>query len=232
MLPRLLRNFPLKFRVYARIFREVFWRFPRSRCSTPQDAGPCFRRKFISCGSELELTNRGLLTPTPNQPRLGLVARSRGPTQICIRGVCHWTGEPKSRRAGRAVESQSRRATERARGRQPSPPRPLRASTPVAVPDAPRNFDAPLPPHSAFRLLSLLAHTRTWPFAVAKATGLPNASATRLDVTMGPQTSRDPPTEHLPAIPHRPCSSPDRRSSPLCRADKHLFYHVFYRLPG
>ena len=179
----------------------------------------------MRCG----LLNGGLLTPTRSQLRLGSVARSRIPMQIRILGVCHWAGEP---RAGRAVESQSRRATERARGRQPSPPRPLRASTPVAVPDAPRNFDAPLPPHSAFRLLSLLAHTRTWPFAVAKATGLPNASATRLDVTTGPQTSRDPPTEHLPAIPHRPCSSPDRRSSPLCRADKHLFYHVFYRLPG
>ena len=27
-------------------------------------------------------------------PRLGLVAGSRGPTQIHIRGLCHWAGEP------------------------------------------------------------------------------------------------------------------------------------------
>jgi len=78
--------------------------------------------------------------------------------------------------------------------------------------------------HSELRLLCFTSHIRTWAFAVAKATGLVDASAARPGAVAGPPTSRDPPTQPPPAIPHRPCSSPDRRSSPLCGADRHLFY--------
>ena len=38
-------------------------------------------------------TKRGFLTTTRSQLRLGLVEGSRGPTQIHIRGLCHWAGE-------------------------------------------------------------------------------------------------------------------------------------------
>ena len=44
-------------------------------------------------------------------------------------------------------------------------------STPIArtVPGAVRECDVPVPPCSAFRLLSSLSHSHAWPFAVAKA---------------------------------------------------------------
>ena len=52
-----------------------------------------------SCGIALNSTTR-------KHPRLGLVAGSRGPTQIHIRGLCHWAGEP------RATSAPSHRADE------------------------------------------------------------------------------------------------------------------------
>ena len=63
--------------------------------------------------------NRGFLTTTRSQHWLGLVAGSRGPTQIHIRGLCHWAGEP----AGHlGAESPSRRTSGPASARKPSPP--------------------------------------------------------------------------------------------------------------
>ena len=55
-----------------------------------------------------------LNSTTRRHPRLGLVAGSRGPTQIHIRGLCHWagvyTGEPTGRPTGHlGAESMSRR---------------------------------------------------------------------------------------------------------------------------
>ena len=41
-----------------------------------------------SCGIALNSTTQR------HPPRLGLVSGSRGPTQIHIRGLCHWAGEP------------------------------------------------------------------------------------------------------------------------------------------
>ena len=67
---------------------------------TPPAVGPCFRRNFFSCGSYLDQNRPGFLTITQSQPRLGLMAGSRGPTQIHIRGLCHSaTAGPVSRRA-------------------------------------------------------------------------------------------------------------------------------------
>ena len=55
---------------------------------------PCFRCNFIPRRLIPPITKRGFLTTTRSQPRLGLVEGSRGPTQIHIRGLCHWAGEP------------------------------------------------------------------------------------------------------------------------------------------
>ena len=71
-----------------------------------------------SCGIALNSTTR-------RHPRLGLVsalvAGSRGPAQIHIRGLCHWAGEP----AGHlGAESPSRRTARPASARKTSPPCP------------------------------------------------------------------------------------------------------------
>ena len=67
-----------------------------------------------SCGIALNSTTR-------RHPRLGLVSGSRGPTQIHIRGLCHWAGEP----AGHlGADSPSRRAAEHASAKRTKPPCP------------------------------------------------------------------------------------------------------------
>ena len=93
-----------------------------SGCSaTPQDVGPFFRRNFISRGICIGQNKPWLPDYTRSQPRLGLVGGSRGPTQIHIRGLCHWAGEP----AGHLVaESPSRRTAGPASARKTSPPCP------------------------------------------------------------------------------------------------------------
>ena len=65
-----------------------------------------------SCGISLNSTTR-------RHPRLGLVVRSRDPTQIHIRGLRHWAGEP-ARHLG--AESPSRRSAGPASARKTSPP--------------------------------------------------------------------------------------------------------------
>ena len=65
-----------------------------------------------SCGIALYSTTR-------RHPRLGLVAGSHGPTQIHIRGLCHWAGEP----AGHlGAESPSRQTAGPTSARKTSPP--------------------------------------------------------------------------------------------------------------
>ena len=106
------------------------------------------------------------LTTTRSQPRLGLVEGSRGPTQIHIRGLCNWVGEP----AGHlGAESPSRRTAGPTSAKRTKPPCPHwpRAR---AFSDAPRECGVPTPPCSALRLLSSPAHSRACPFAVARAT--------------------------------------------------------------
>ena len=89
-----------------------------------------------------------LNSTTRRHPRLGLVAGSRGPTQIHIRGLCHWAGEPAGHLGPR------RRVTEptnrRARKRQENKPA---LSTPIAriVPGAVRECDVPVPGSAAIR---------------------------------------------------------------------------------
>ena len=67
------------------------YREPRRRVvrSTPPGARASvisFAVTLFRVGSALDKRNRGFLPPTRSQPRLGLVAGSRGPTQIHIRG--------------------------------------------------------------------------------------------------------------------------------------------------
>ena len=67
-----------------------------------------------SCGIALNSTTR-------MHPRLGLVAGSHGATQIHIRGLCHWAGEP----AGHlGAESPSRGTAGPTSARKTSPPYP------------------------------------------------------------------------------------------------------------
>ena len=68
----------------------------------------------VTVGSRLALNST-----TRRYPRLGLVVRSRGPTQIHIRGIHHWAGEPE-RHLG--AESPSRRSAGPASARKTSPP--------------------------------------------------------------------------------------------------------------
>ena len=91
-----------------------------SRTNTAPDMKRFFRA-FLhgtfyggSCGIALNSTTR-------RHPRLGLVSGSRGPTQIHIRGLCHWAGEP----AGHlGAESPSRRTARPASARKTSSPCP------------------------------------------------------------------------------------------------------------
>ena len=114
-------------------------------------------------GSEANTTNCGSATSIQSQPWLDLVVRSRVSTQP------HFS----------ATGPVSRRAATPPRHRADEPPSPqapekneLASSTPTprTVPGAPRECRAPTPPRSAFRLLSTPAHSRAWPFAVARAT--------------------------------------------------------------
>ena len=54
-----------------------------------------------SCGIALNSTTR-------RHPRLGLVAGSRGPAQIHIRGLCHWAGEPAVQAGGQHPPTRAR----------------------------------------------------------------------------------------------------------------------------
>ena len=196
---------------------------PRSllESCTPPSIGPFFCRNFISRGIGIGQNKLWLPTPDPKPTpawlggAIGAIAREDANPHP---GASATRPE---RRTSRRVAKPTHHRTRKIQANSPA----STASTPVAVPDAPaismprRRRTLPF----AFSRRSL-TYARTWTFAVAKATGLVEASAARPDAVAGPPTSRDPPTQPPPAIPHRPCSSPGRRSSPLCGADRHLFY--------
>ena len=72
------------------------------------------------------------------------------------------------------------------------------------VPGAVRECDVPVPPCSAFRLLSLLSYLHAWPFAVAKAKATQVCTRNRtspLAVEESPPSSRDPSTRPLRRSP-------------------------------
>ena len=100
--------------------------------------------------------------PMRTHRQRGLAIRSRVLTHPRIRGLCHWAGEPAGRHG---AESPSRRAAEHASERKSSSPRLHR----------PQGLSQTHPAHAVFRhrrvrLLWSPAHSRAWPFVVAKAT--------------------------------------------------------------
>ena len=109
--------------------------------------------------------NGGLATPTRSQPLLGLVEGPRGPTQIHIRGLCYWAGEPSGH-----LSAPSHRADEPPGPQAPGNKPALYTLMARIVPGAVRECDVPVPPCSVFRLLSSFSYSNAWPFAVAKAT--------------------------------------------------------------
>ena len=88
---------------------------------TPQDVGPFFRRNFISRGIGIGQNKPWLPTPDPKPTPAWLGGAIALPTQIHIRGLRHWAGEP----AGHlGAESPSRRTAGPASARKTSPPCP------------------------------------------------------------------------------------------------------------
>ena len=109
---------------------------------------------------------------------------------------------PVSRRATsapRVTEPTNRRA----RKRQENKPS---LSTLIAriVPGAVRECDVPVPPYSAFRLLSSLSYSHAWPFAVAKATQVCTRNRASPIAVEEPPPSRDPTTRPLRRSPRHP----------------------------
>ena len=114
------------------------------------------------------------------QPRLGIAppARLGGAMRRCDKNPLPGR-MPLGRRADGAPSHRITKPTSRlARERQEIEPG---SSTliPRTVPDAPRECGVPTPPRSPFRLLSSLALSRAWPFAVAKATQVCKAAQPR-----------------------------------------------------
>ena len=92
-----------------------------SKSPLPRQSALAFAVTRFRVALNYNKTKRGFLTPTQSRPRLGLVSGSRGPTQIHIRGLCHWAGEP----AGHlGADSPSRRAAEHASAKRTKPPCP------------------------------------------------------------------------------------------------------------
>ena len=112
----------------------------------------------------------GKLRNSP-QPRLGIAppARLGGAMRRCDKNPLPGR-MPLGRRAHGAPSHRITKPTSRlARERQEIEPGSFML-IPRTVPDAPRECGVPTPPRSPFRLLSSLALSRAWPFAVARAT--------------------------------------------------------------
>ena len=142
---------------------------------------------------------RGFLTPTRSQPQLGLVARSRVPTQPHFPGVCHWASEPTGRQA---AESPSRRAAERASARNSSPPRPHRPQGPLKTrPANAKSGQRRVPAFASSHrpLTHTLGHLQ-WPEPPRFA----DATTTSPAPFREPSLSRAPTTRPLRASPSRP----------------------------
>ena len=145
-----------------------------------------------SCGIALNSTTR-------RHPRLGLVSGSRGPTQIHIRGLCHWAGEP----AGHlGAESPSRRTARPASARKTSSPCPhwpqgLSRTHHVNAVSRHRR----VPPFASSRrpLTHALAHLQ-W----QEPPRFIDASATSRASIKEPSPSRGPTTRPLRASPRHP----------------------------
>ena len=109
---------------------------------------------------------------------------------------------PVSRRATSAPSH--REPTNRlARKRQENKPA-LSTLTAQIVPGAVRECDVPVPPCSAFRLLSSLSYSHAWPFAVAKATQVCTRNRTSPVAVEESPSSRDPTTRHQRRSPRHP----------------------------
>ena len=158
-----------------------------------------FRKNFSywnvngrSCGIALNSTTR-------RHPRLGLVSGSRGPTQIHIRGLCHWAGEP----AGHlGADSPSRRAAEHASAKRTKPPCPhwLRGLSQAHHVNAVSRHRR-VPPFASSRrpLTHALAHLQ-W----QEPPRFIDASATSRASIKEPSPSRGPTTRPLRASPRHP----------------------------
>ena len=145
-----------------------------------------------SCGIALNSTTR-------RHPRLGLVSGSRGPTQIHIRGLCHWAGEP----AGHlGADSPSRRAAEHASAKRTKPPCPhwLRGLSQAHHVNAVSRHRR-VPPFASSRrpLTHALAHLQ-W----QEPPRFIDASATSRASIKEPSPSRGPTTRPLRASPRHP----------------------------
>ena len=144
-------------------------------------------------------TKRGFLTPTQSRPRLGLVSGSRGPTQIHIRGLCHWAGEP----AGHlGAESPSRRTARPASARKTSSPCPhwRRGHSQAHHVNAVSRHRR-VPPFASSRrpLTHALSHLQ-W----QEPPRFIDASATSRASSKEPPPSRGPTTRPLRASPRHP----------------------------
>ena len=145
-----------------------------------------------SCGIAINSTTR-------RHPRLGLVSGSRGPTQIHIRGLCHWAGEP----AGHlGAESPSRRTARPASARKTSSPCPhwLRGLSQTRHVNAVSRHRR-VPPFASSRrpLTHALAHLQ-W----QEPPRFIDASATSRASIKEPSPSRGPTTRPLQASPRHP----------------------------
>ena len=93
---------------------------PRPGVATAPDMKRFFRNGFPPGNFYVGSCRIALNSTTRRHPRLGLAAGSRGPTQIHIRGLCHWAGEPRA--AGHlGAESPSRRIAGPSSARKTSP---------------------------------------------------------------------------------------------------------------
>jgi hypothetical protein len=152
-----------------------------------------------SCSDPVSHTLNLGSTPTQSRPRLGLVSGSRGPTQIHIRGLCHWAGEP----AGHlGAESPSRRTARPASARKTSSPCPhwLRGLSQTHHVNAVSRHRR-VPPFASSRrpLTHALAHLQ-W----QEPPRFIDASATSRASIKEPSPSRGPTTRPLRASPRHP----------------------------
>ena len=195
--------------------------------STPKPVGPYFLRNFISCGhgrgqNQTELPNHN---PTPTPAWLGgAIARSNATP---LPGLL-----PLGRRADGAP---SRRITEPTSRKARDERQAIELSSftlpPRAVTYAPRECGVPTPPRSPFRLLSSLALSCAWPFAVARATQVCRRNRKTSPAPFGESSlSRDPATRPLWASPSRPRLSLGRRHLPSCGTISHHQAPILHRL--
>ena len=144
---------------------------------------------------------------------------SRGPTQIHIRGLCHWAGEP----AGHlGADSPSRRAAEHASAKRTKPPCPhwLRGLFQAHHVNAVSRHRR-VPPFASSRrpLTHALAHLQ-W----QEPPRFIDASATSRASIKEPSPSRGPTTRPLRASPHHPWLSLRRFRMSSCGAETHLLF--------